>query len=76
MAKLEFKIKANKQPVDELYKSVDRFQQLMRNFKPTDSGFEEWVKRLAEYPKKLKESADEIEKIKAKIASFNNWDDK
>ena len=25
MAKLEFKIKANKQPVDELYKSVDRF---------------------------------------------------
>ena len=76
MAKLAFKIKANKQPVDELYKSVDRFQQLMRNFKPTDSGFEEWVKRLAEYPKKLKESADEIEKIKAKIASFNNWDDK
>lgn len=48
----------------------------MENFNPSDSGFEEWIKHLGEYPKKLKESADEIEKIKAKIASFNNWDDK
>lgn len=48
----------------------------MENFNSSDSGFEEWIKHLGEYPKKLKESADEIEKIKAKIASFNNWDDK
>ena len=76
MAKLEFNIKANKQPVDELYNSINRMKKLMENFNPSDSGFEEWIKHLGEYPKKLKESADEIEKIKAKIASFNNWDDK
>ena len=51
-------------------------KKLMENFNSSDSGFEEWIKHLGEYPKKLKESADEIEKIKAKIASFNNWDDK
>lgn len=76
MAKLEFNIKANKQPVDELYNSINRIKKLMENFNPSDSRFEEWIKHLGEYPKKLKESADEIEKIKAKIASFNNWDDK
>lgn len=76
MAKLEFNIKANKHPVDELYNSINRMKKLMENFNPSDSGFEEWIKHLGEYPKKLKESADEIEKIKAKIASFNNWDDK
>lgn len=76
MAKLEFNINANKQPVDELYNSINRIQNLLQNFNSSNSGFEEWIKHLGEYPKKLKESVNEIEKIKAKIASFNNWDDK
>lgn len=76
MAKLEFKVSADKTPVDELYNSVNRIQQLMKGFKLSDMGFEEWIKQLAQYPQKLKACADEIEKVKAKIASFDNLNDK
>lgn len=75
MAKLEFNIKANRQPVDELYNSINRIKKLMESFNPSGSGFEEWVKELGKLPQKLKDSINEIEKAKAKVASFSNWGD-
>lgn len=71
MAKLEFKVSANKRPVDDLYESIDRLEKLARNLKGSDLGLDNWVKQFERLKQQLKEKADEIEAIKSKIASFD-----
>ncbi|WP_459186668.1 phage tail tape measure protein [Parabacteroides sp. APC149_11_2_Y6] len=76
MAKLEFKVTANRQPVDDLYKSIDRLEKQVKGLGKTDLGLENWNKQYERFKRELKEKADEIEMLKAKIASFNNVGDR
>lgn len=76
MAKLEFKVSANRQPVDDLYESIDRLDKQAKGLGKTDFGLDNWTKQFEKFKRELRDKADEIEKTKAKIASFDNWNDK
>lgn len=76
MAKLEFKVSANKQPVDDLSESIGKLKKQVERLQKSDLDLDRWTNQFEKFKRELKEKAAEIESVKTKITSFNNWDDK